>query len=244
MNHSARGWHRPVRRRHVLTVMLATALIWTALVATAVWHVRQRWQAELDLQHQPLTLSLPTGMPARAEVRTPIYTRLDFLAKVAVPIDQVVGVQLMNQLSAQAVVNTSMPIDTSITFEQDIPVATEVQMKVPLVSWLPAMDVTVPVQFSVPVRMTVPLHFQLPLAMDVHVAGQVSGALKVPLRATMNLSVPVHAKLRADVLNRAEFQLVGLQKPFELRIDQAQVRVPLRDLDWLATRAPTSLKAR
>lgn len=212
--------------------MASAALIWTALVVGAAWQVREHWQSVAALHHQTVTLRLPAGMPARAEVHTPLHLRLDTRSKVAVPIDQLVSVHLLNKLSAQAVINTTVPVDTSISFDQDIPVSTEVQMKIPVVSWLPAMNVMVPVTFNVPVRMAVPIKVQLPLTLDVKVSGQVSDPIKVPVRTTMNLSVPVHAKLQADVLNRADFNLVGLQAPFDLRIEQAEVRTPLRDIEW------------
>ncbi|MDO9006468.1 MAG: hypothetical protein Q7V20_23745 [Aquabacterium sp.] len=227
-----RGWHRPVRRRDVALVMTSAALIWVALLAAAAWHVREHWQSVVALRDQTVTLRLPTGMPARAEVHTPLFLRLDTQSKVAVPIDQLVSVQLLNKLSAQAVINTTVPVDTSVSFDQDIPVSTEVEMKIPVVSWLPAMNVMVPVTFKVPVHLTVPIKVQLPLALNVRVTGQVSDPIKVPVRTTMHLSVPVHTKLQADVLNRADFNLVGLQAPFDLRIDQAEVRTPLRDIEW------------
>jgi hypothetical protein len=227
-----RGWHRPVRRRDVALVMLSAALLWAVLVVAAAWHFREHWQSAVTLRHQPLTLRLPAGMPARAEVHTPLSTRLDVQSRVVAPIDQVVGVQLMNTLNAQAIVNTTVPVSTSVDFEQDIPVSIEVEMKIPVVSWLPAMNVVVPITFSVPVRMTVPIKVQVPVALDVKVSGQVAEMVKVPIRTTMNLSVPVHAQVRADVLNLAEFNLVGLQAPFELSIDRADVRLPLRDIDW------------
>jgi hypothetical protein len=238
----ARGWHRPVRRRDVALVMTSAALIWLALVAGAVWQVREHGQSAVALRHQTITLRLPAGMPARAEVHTPLYTRLDTQSKVAVPIDQLVSVQLVNKLNARAVINTTVPVDTSISFDQDIPVSTQVAMKVPVVSWLPAMDVTVPVTFKVPVRLTVPIKVQVPLALDVKVSGQVNDAIKVPVRATMNVSVPIHAKLKADVLNRADFNLVGLQAPFDLRIEQAEVRTPLRDIGWCYSATCVGLK--
>lgn len=227
-----RGWHRPVRRRDVLLVMLVAALLWMAMVAGAAWHLREHWQSVVALRHQPIILRLPAGMPARAEVHTPLLTRLDLQSKVAAPIDQVVGVQLMNTLNAQAVVSTVVPVDTSIRFEQDIPVSTEVEMKIPVVSWLPAMNVVVPLTFNVPVQMTVPIKVQVPVALDVKVTAQLAETVKVPVRTTMNLTVPVHANLRAEVLSVADFKLVGLQESFELNIDQAEVRTPLRDIDW------------
>lgn len=229
---TATGWHRPVRRRHVVLVLGTVMLCWAASVAGAAWYVRTNWETAVAMRHQALTLRLPTGMPARAQVSTPLYTQLDVQSKLAVPIDQMVGVQLMNKLGAQAVITTTVPVDTTVAFDQDIPVSTEVEMKVPLVSWLPAMEVMVPVRFSVPVHMVVPVRLSLPLALDVHVAGELNTPLKVPIRTTLNLKVPVHARLKAEVLNRADFNLVGLQKPFDLAIDQAQVRVPLSGISW------------
>lgn len=232
MSHAPRGWHRPVRRRHVVLTMAAVALLWLAIVAGAAWFTREHWQSAVTLRDQTITLRLPTGMPGRAEVRTPLHTRLDTQSTVDVPIDQMVRVQLMNKLGAQAIVNTSVPVDTSVEFQQDIPIETSIEMKVPVVSWLPAMNVVVPVKFSVPVHMTVPIRAQVPLVLDVHVAGQVSEAMAVPIRTTMRLNVPVRAKLQAEVLNRADFNLEGLQQPFDLTIAHAQVQLPLRDIEW------------
>jgi len=232
MSHPPRGWHRPVRRRHVVLVMGGVALVWIAAVASTAWFTRAHWQTSVTLRDQNITLRLPTGMPARAEVSTPLHTRLDTHATVAVPIDQMVRVQLMNKLGAQAVINTTVPVDTTVEFHQDVPVETSIEMKVPVVSWLPAMNVVVPVKFSVPVPMTVPIPTPVPLALDVHVAGQVSEAMAVPIHTTMRLKVPIHARLQAEILNRAEFNLVGLQQPFNLSIAHAQVQMPLRDIDW------------
>lgn len=227
-----RGWHRPVRRRHVVLVLVGAAVLWLAAMLAAAWHLREHWQSVVTLRHQTVTLRLPTGMPARAEVHTPLFTRLDLQSKVAAPIDQEVSVQLMNTLNARAVINTTVPVETTVDFQQDIPVSTEVEMKIPVVSWLPAMNVKVPVAFSVPVHMVVPVKVRVPVALDVKVRGQVSEALKVPVRTTVHVTVPVRAKLRADVLNLADFNLVGLQQPFELRIEQAEVHTPLRTIDW------------
>jgi hypothetical protein len=216
----------------VVLVLLGAALLWLGLAAGAAWFFWAHWQSVVMLRDQTVTLRLPTGMPARAEVHTPLLTRLDLQSKVDAPIDQVVGVQLLNTLNARATIRTTLPVETRIAFDQDIPVSTEVEMKIPVVSWLPAMNVMVPVTVSVPVHMTVPIQVQVPLNLDVAVTGQVSEAIKVPVRTTMHLSVPVHARLKADVLNVADFNLTGLQDPFDLRIRQAEVRTPLRDIGW------------
>ena len=232
MTSGLRGWRRPVRQRHVVMVMGGTTLVWSAAVGIMAWQVLTHWQSLVSLRHQPVTLRLPTGMPGRAEITTPLFTRLDLKSRVAVPIDQVVSVQLMNKLNARTVIKAEVPVETSVTFDEDIPVSTEVEMKIPVVSWLPAMNVRVPVMFKVPVHLKVPINVRIPLALDVKVSGDVSQPLKVPVRTTLQLTVPVHAKLEAQVLNRADFNLVGLQAPFELRVEQAQVRVPLRDIGW------------
>ncbi len=227
-----RGWHRPVSWPQLVVVALSVALIWLGLMATAWVYLRDHWQLALSVHDQPVMLRLPKGMAARADIHTPLRTRLDTQAHVAVPLDQMLRVALAQPVSAHALIKTTLPIDTVIRYEAEIPVVTEVDLLVPLTTWLPKMTVKVPVRFSVPVKMAVPVHLQVPLVLDVLATGQMTDALQVPLRTTMRVKFPVHADLQAEILSQAHFNLLGLQEPFALNLESIRLVMPLQDIGW------------
>ncbi|MDE2401377.1 MAG: hypothetical protein KGL90_06900 [Burkholderiales bacterium] len=212
--------------------MLITLLVWSAMVASACVYVEAHWQAMVPLRGQSIQVRLPSGLRAQADVRTPLQTRIDTRSTIAVPIHQTVGVELIKPVSATAVIHTVLPVDTSVSVDQEVPVVTEVEVQVPLVSWLPRMKVVLPVKFSVPVRFSVPVHLQVPLDLDVHVAGRLAGPLQIPIHTVMHATVPLHTDVQAEVLNQADFTLLGLQDPFRLTIHEALLRMPLRDIAW------------
>ena len=201
-------------------------------MVVAFLYARAHWQVALSLQDQSMMLRLPKGMAAQADIHTPLRTRVDSQARVTVPLDQMLSVALAQPLSARVVINTTVPVDTVITYEAQIPVVTEADLQVPLTSWLPKMAVKMPVRFSVPVKLSVPIHLQAPVALDVLATAHMDEALQVPVHTTMRLKFPVRADLQADVISQAHFNLVGLQAPFALEVSSIRVVMPLQDIGW------------
>lgn len=232
MSRGLHFWHRPVRRRHVVVVMSLVVLAWLTLLGLALGYVLGHWQAEVLLRHQGLSLRLPEGMTSRAQVLSPLATRIDTQSSLAVPVDQMVKVSVVTPLAAHARLKTTVPVDTSVHVDQDIPVETRVKVQVPLVSWLPSMTIMVPLRLTIPVHMVVPVHLQFPLALDVKVSGSLLDPLSIPIRTTMHVKMPVKSDLAGEVMSQTDFRLQGLQAPFDLTLERAQLKVPLSHIKW------------
>lgn len=231
-SHAPRGWHRPVKRRHVWLVLGATALLWSAGVAVATWHVLGHWHAMAPLRDQPVQLSLPAGLKAQADIDSVIRTRLDFRQRIDVPFDQIVKVSVDQTLNARSTVRTALPIKTSVHFKGDIPVNTLVAMDVPVVSWLPRFKVMLPVVTTIPVDLTVPVDVTVPLVLDMPVQGRMAGTLALPVRTRLAMSLPVRGEVVGKIVNRADFTLLTSDQAFALDIRQALITLPLARVSW------------
>lgn len=221
-----RGWHRPVRPVALVVVGGAVLLLWLALMLAATWYVYARWEAVIDLRHQPVQLRLPAGMNALAEVQAPLHTRLDIVPRVKVPLRQALSAEVSDSLQAQVQLRTVVPVATRVRVEQTVPVNTSLQLSVPVLSWLPRFEVAVPLTVAVPVRLDLPVRLEVPLALDAHVSGELRAPLQVPLDMVLDLRPEVHADVAVTVSRQMAFRLLGPMPPMPLHIEQASLRLP------------------
>lgn len=227
-----------VRRRHVALVYLVTVALWAALAAAGALALWREWSSTMAVRDQPIRLLLPEGLTASAEISSRLHTRLQAAPRVVLPIDQMVKVDMGQTLSARATVRTIVPVQTDFRFAQIIPVSTEVSAEVPVVSWLPAMSVKLPVRVDVPVDVTVPIRLQLPLALDLQARGRLAGPLTVPVRTKLDMRIPITAAVEGEVTSRADFRLLAPVPPMDLRLSEARIGLPLRDLQLHAPQRP------
>ena len=221
-----RGWHRPVRPVALVLVGAAVLVVWGGLMLAATWVVYERWDAILTLRDQPVTLRLPAGMEARADVALPVRTRLDLAANVTVPIDQTLAIEVGDGLQARTRLTTRVPIDTVVHVAQVVPVRTSLQLSVPVVRWLPDFHVTVPVTLDLPIRLDVPVKLEVPLDLDLHASGELRAPVRVPLKADLAVRPEIHAPLQVGLSQQMAFRLSGPMPPMPLRIEQARLRLP------------------
>ena len=230
-------WRRPVGRRPLLVVSLITLLVWGCTVGAAIWWVRGSVEAHMQVRNQTVMVRLPTGMKTNVDLRSGVHTRLEADPLLAVPINQTMKIHLPDKLNAHSVINTVVPVDTVFNYKADIPVDTVVSMNVPVVSWLPAMAIKLPIKVTIPLDMTVPVRAEIPLALDVRASALASQSLTLPVHTTMHLRVPLRANIDAEVLSRTQSRLLGPVDPFALRIDNARLTMPMSDMSWVK-RAP------
>lgn len=223
---------RRVRHRDMLAVFALTLLVWLLVVAAGTAYVREHFDAALALHDQAVHLSLPHDMPARAQALTPLSTHLDWSPSVPVPINQTVRVSLPDTLSARAVVNSSTPIDTTVDFAGSIPVTIQLDMLLPVRSWLPRVHVKTPVSLVVPVQLTVPIHAQVPLNLDTLVSARIDQPLDVPLHTTFKVRVPIRTDAQALAVNQTDFLLRSPIDALGVKVQRADVRVPLKAIEW------------
>lgn len=229
---------RRVRRRDMLAVFALTLLLWLVVIAAGAALIRDRFDATLTLLDQGVQLSLPPDMPARAQALTPLSTHLDWTPTVQVPINQTVRVNLPDSLSARALVNSSTPIDTTVDFAGSIPVTIQLDMLVPVRSWLPRVHVKTPVSLVVPIQLTVPIHAQVPLNLDTQVTARIDQPLDVPLRTTFKVRVPIRTDAQALAVNQTDFVLRSPLDALSVKVQQADLRVPLRAIEWSGRERP------
>lgn len=232
-----RGWKRPVRPVALMVVGGAVLLIWLALMTVSVWYFYEHWEARLTLHNQDVSLRLPGGMQALAEVSAPIQTRINMRPLVHVPIKQTMAVQLPDHLQARVKLNTVLPVDTTVNVDMLVPVNTTLSLSVPLHAWLPHIKVTLPLTVNLPVHMVVPVKAQVPVDLDMVVSGDLPPLLNVPIDTTFDLRPEVKGRIQARMVNQTAFSLVSPVEPFGVRIEQAHLRVPF-NLTVLTQRGP------
>ncbi len=223
-----RGWHRPVKPLALVLVAVTLLLLWLLIFSMAFWYFYGHWEARFTLLDQPVALRLPVGMPAVAEVQTPLHTRLDFSPALHLSLKQSMAVQLPARVNAQVQMNTTVPIDTEVSVSQDIPIHTQVSVEVPVRSWLPIFPMMLPVDLVLPLRMVVPIHARVPVALDVLVSGELPPSLSVPLDMHMNLKLRILGDLSARMVGHTEFRLLAPQEPFPVQIEKAALHVPFK----------------
>jgi len=221
-----------LRRRQLWWALALTALLWFGALGAALWWTLSHGVVSGKLRDQAVRLRLPAGMQVHAQVLSPVHADVKMQQDLRVPIDQTVAVALPQALRAHAQVTASLPIDTVIRVRHDVPVSATVQARVPVVRWLPALKVDIPVQFVVPLDMAVPVRLSLPVQLNVDVQGRVPQVLHVPIKTVLALQVPFNERLRIDVMRRTEFQWLGRPAPIDLRILQLPVGLALSDVAW------------
>lgn len=221
-----RGWHRPVRPAALVVVGAAVLLVWGGVLVSATFYVYARWDALVDLRQQQVKLRLPDGLQAWAEVSAPLRMRLDLSPRVVVPVRQTLAIELSDSLQARTRLRTSVPVDTVVHVEQTVPVRTTLRLSVPVLSWLPSFDVTVPLTLDLPVKLDVPVKFDVPLDLDVLVSGELLAPLKVPLDLRLPLRPEVRGDIQASISRKMAFRLLGPITLMPLMIEQAHLSLP------------------
>ena len=67
-----RGWHRPVRPRALLVVSAVLLLLWLVLMVGGVMWFYARFESHITVREQPVRVRLPSGLPALAEMSSPL----------------------------------------------------------------------------------------------------------------------------------------------------------------------------
>jgi hypothetical protein len=215
-----------VRPAALVVVGGAVLLTWLVLMVASVWYFYEHWQAQLSMRNQAVRLRLPPGMVAMAEVDAPLRTHLSLQPLVRVPVRQTVSAQLSDQLQAQVRLDTVLPVDTSVTVDQIVPVRTTLSLSLKLRAWLPAIPVTVPVTLDLPVHMTVPVKAEVPVKLDIVASGTLPPALDIPIDAVFALRPRIDSDIQAKLLSQTAFQLVAPIAPFDVSIARADLSVP------------------
>lgn len=220
------GWHRPISLRSLLLVGGLVLLVWLLLMLAAVWFVYTQLDARMELREQPVVLRLPAGLQAQATVLQPVSTRIDLRPRVSVPVRQRLDAHVEDNLLTQARFEATLPVDTVVQVDQVVPVRTELSMRVPLVGWLPAFDVTLPVTLNLPFKARVPVRTQVPVRFDALVSGELDAPVEVPLDAVFALRPEIRGAVTAEVGGQLDFVVRDAMPPMPLTIERARLLVP------------------
>lgn len=232
---SPRGWNRPIRPVALVLVGGAVLLIWLGLMVGTVLYFYEHWEARLSLNEHPVRLRLPEGLEALAEVSSPIRSRLSLQPELRLPLRQSIQAQLSDHVQAKVTLHTTLPVNTSVTIDQVVPVKTTLSMSVALRSWLPRIPVTLPVTLDLPLKMTVPIKADIPVDLDVVASANLPPMLNIPVDQVFTLRPQIKADIEASLLSRTAFALVSPLAPFDVVIAHADLRVPF-DLTLLKQR--------
>lgn len=220
------GWRRPISLRSLLVASGLVLVVWLLLMLLATWFVYTQLDARMDLREQPVALRLPNGFHARATVQQAVRAQLEVSPLVSVPVRQTVSVQIDDTLMGRATLGATLPVNTVVLIDQVVPVSTELQMQVPLIRWLPAFDVSLPVTLNVHVKAAVPVHTQVPVRMDVLVGADLHAPLDVPVDMVFHLRPVVRETIKAQMRGAMDFVLEDDAPPISLMIERARLLVP------------------
>ncbi len=222
-----RGWNRPVKPTALIVVSVLVLLSWLALSIAATLYFYEAWEARFTMREQPVTLRLPAGMQALAEVGGPVRTRVDMRTPLKLHLDQPMTVNLHDSLVARAQLQTTLPVDTDIEIDTVVPVQTVLDTSVSVKSWLPRVAVKLPLTLSLPVRMRVPVRAEVPVNLDLLASGRLPERLQVPVRGDFIVRPHVRGDLDVTVTAQTRFRLTQPLFLSELHIVQADVRLPM-----------------
>jgi len=220
------GWHRPISLKSLLVVGSVVLVVWLALMLAAVGFVYTQLDARMDLREQPVTLRLPAGLQAQAQLQQPVRTRIDLRPWVSVPVRQRLQAQVDDTLLTRTTLETTVAVDTVVQVDQVVPVRTELSMRVPLVGWLPAFDVTMPVTLNLPFKAEVSVRAQVPVRFDALVSGELRSPIEVPLETVFRLRPEIHQEVLAQVRGQMDFVVKDAMPPMPLTIERARLLVP------------------
>ena len=231
-----RGWHRPVRPGALLAVAVGLLLLWLALMAGGVMWFYAHFESHITVREQAIRLRLPSGLPALAEVSSPLTLQVPSTFRVQVPVRQEVPVTLHDSVHARVRLATTLPVSTEVQVAHEVAVNTVARLHAPVHRWLPALDVTVPVQIRLPVRLRVPVKTEVPLDLDLAVSGELNETVRVPVDTVMALRPQVRSDIVAQMQSQTAFRLFGPQEPVPMTITDTRLRLPF-DLAWITTQA-------
>ncbi|OGA85094.1 MAG: hypothetical protein A2711_08375 [Burkholderiales bacterium RIFCSPHIGHO2_01_FULL_63_240] len=220
------GWHRPVSLKSLLIVGGLVLLVWLGLMLSAAWFVYTQLDARMVLREQPVTLRLPAGLQAQAQVQQPVHTGIDMRPLVNVPVRQRLRAQIDDTLLTRVSFDATVPVDTVVQVDQVVTVRTELSMQVPLVGWLPAFDVTLPVVLSLPFKADVPVRTQVPVRLDALVSGELRAPIEVPLDTVFRLRPQIRGAVVARIQGQMDFVVRDAMPPMALTIEHARLLAP------------------
>ena len=232
-----RGWHRPVRPRALLVVSAVLLLLWLVLMVGGVMWFYARFESHITVREQPVRVRLPSGLPALAEMSSPLTLQLPQALKVNVPVKQMVPMRLHDSVHARVQLKTVLPVSTDVRVDHEVLISTVARLHAPVYRWLPPLDVTVPVQLRLPVHLVVPVRADVPLDLDMAISGELRESVNVPVDTVLTLRPEVKGDIVAQMRTQTAFRLFGPQEPVPMTIVDARLRVPF-DLAWVTRREP------
>lgn len=215
-----------MRPRALWAVATMLLLSWLVLMVAGVWFFYQRFESHITVREQPMTVRLPPGLPALAEVSLPVRLRLPPLSPIEVPVRQTVAAELRDSVQARVQMNTVLPVNATVQVDHDVAVHTTARVNVPVHAWLPRLDVRVPLTITLPVHLAVPVRANVPLDLDMQITGELRERIQVPLATTFRVRPQVQGEILAHLQDQTALHLVGPQRPVPMTIVHTRLKVP------------------
>lgn len=222
--------------RRVVGLSLVVAL--TCLLGGALGVLLYlRLVVDLDVSQQRLSLRLPDGLRAQADIKDPVPIRIDGMVSATVPIAQTFQLPLRGSYVAQVAFNADIPLKTRVTYTGSIPVRAFADLRgsTALVvdsRFLPKFDLMarVPLNFDLPVTLTVPIDTRIALAYRGPLSFTLNQNLALPIHTVVQTQFPLHRDAQAPVLARVGLQVHAPTTAIPLVIEQAALRLPLSQM--------------
>jgi len=193
-------------------------------------------EAELLLEDQPATVSIPQPIPIKADITNALSILLDGKLTTTVPVDQQIQVPIRDTLHVMATLDHDVPIKMTVPIRDTIPVDQIVHVDSKVSVFVMGRALTLPIKGDVPIKTQVPLSIDVPVDQMVHMSFtapadvKLTQALNVPLKADIHTTIPLHSSMDVPVKS-ALLANVTVPGPVEAIVTHADLHLPLRTLD-------------
>ena len=197
-----------------------------------------RVDVTLILRDQPATAIIPQQIRGKAEVSGSIKLHLNDSIRTSVPIDQKVTIPIKDTLNIIAYFKGAVPLKLKVRLRDNIPLKQIVDLNTTVEAFLPELGTTIsiPLRGKIPIDIIVPVDLEIPIDQLVNldfvtpVTARIDQMLTVPLKTTINASVPIDSDLDVPVLNQLKAVVNLPTGPSKVVITQADLTLPLRTL--------------
>jgi len=222
--------HRRISRSQMYWMMALTVVIWLASIGSAMFWLYEHWQTDVRFNEQALTVHLPDQLLTHVDFRSKINTRLDADLALRIPVKQSISIELPDTVSGQSHVNLNIPVDTEISHQFTTQVQTTVNTWVSIASWLPDIYVTLPLSMDIPIAVRIPVKATIPVSANLHATAKLPRSIQVPIDTNLQIKTAIHQPMSIDASHRTLFALRTTEEGIPMVIQNAQIQMPLSDL--------------
>jgi hypothetical protein len=230
------------KQAFALCVMcIASAIAGGAVVV--VW-VRSHFDAIVHIPQESVHAHLVGPVEVSADLLGNIDVALDTTVTTEVPVSQHFRVPIDQTISADATIDSDVPVKATFHFKQSVPLDTKIYVNTVVKTPVLGAPVDVPVQATIPIHTSVPVDVIIPIDQTIRmkftvpVKAHVNQVFDVPVSVRVSASVPVKTHVQMPALAGVKARVNMPEKALEATVDPMEFRVPLTGVDVIRSKSP------